>query len=381
MAEVYRPADAESLAECVAAGVEARRPMAIRGAGTSRLSIDADAILDLTAHRGVIDYDPEELVVSVRSGTPLAEVEALLAERRQMLAFDPVDPMTIGRGAPGGVTIGGVVASGNEGPRRVSAGAARDHLLGFTAVSGRGDHFKAGGRVVKNVTGFDLAKLFTGSWGTLGVFDAVTLRVLPLPRFEATLVVSCDCRQGGALMAAALRHAATVSCAAWHDGRALLRLEGFRPSVDARFDQLVQTLGCPAAERADAGDSAALWDAVRTVAPIAAADALWRASLPATNGAAFAEPFVAEGATALLDWGGARVWLGAADKEDAGAGIVHDRAATLGGHARLARASPAVRKLAAPPSPDAVTAKLHARLRDAFDPHHLLNPGLDPWER
>lgn len=380
MVEVCRPDNAHSLAECVAECVEARRSIAVRGAGTSRLSIEADSILDLSLHHGLIDYDPEELVISVRSGTSLAEIQALLEERQQMLAFDPVDPMTIGGGAPGGTTIGGVIASGNEGPRRVSAGAARDHLLGFTAISGRGDHFKAGGRVVKNVTGFDLAKLFTGSWGTLGVFDIVTLRVLPLPRFEATLVIRCDCRRGGRLMAAALRHAATVSCAAWHNGRAMLRLEGFRPSVEARIDQLVRALGCHAAELADSADSVALWDEVRTVSPIAATDALWRASLPTTEGAAFVEPFLAEGASVLLDWGGARVWLGVGDEGDAAADVVHRRVMALGGHARLVRASPAVRKQA-PPAADAVTAKLNARLRDAFDPHRLLNPGLDPWER
>ncbi|HEU4960584.1 MAG TPA: glycolate oxidase subunit GlcE [Sphingomonas sp.] len=378
---VHRPDSGEALAEVVADCVEARRPMAIRGAGTTDIVIDADAVIDVAAHRGIVDYDPDELVVTARSGTPLAEIEALLAARQQMLAFDPVDPKAIGGGAPGGATIGGVVASGNAGPRRVSAGAARDHLLGFTAVSGRGEAFKAGGRVVKNVTGFDLAKLFAGSWGTLGVLDTVTLRVLPAPRFEATLIVPCDCGEAGRIMAAALRHAVAVSCAAWCDGRALLRIDGFRPSVDARFDQLARMVDRPGVERADGAESARLWNGVRTVAAIATTAALWRVGLPTMRGAAFAEAMTGEGFRVLIDWGGARVWLGGNDDGDGRASVIHQRAAASGGHARLVRASPAVRAHAAPPPPDAATAMLLRRLREAFDPHALFNPGLDPWER
>lgn len=377
---VHRPDSGEALAGIVAECVEARRPMAIRGAGTTDIVIDADTVIDIAAHRGIVDYDPEELIVVARSGTPLAEIEALLASRQQMLAFDPVDPKAISGGAPGGATIGGIVASGNAGPRRVSAGAARDHLLGFTAISGRGEPFKAGGRVVKNVTGFDLAKLFAGSWGTLGVLDTVTLRVVPAPRFEATLIFPCDCVEAGRIMAAGLRHAAAVSCAAWSDGRALFRIDGFRPSVDAWFDQLARMVGRPA-ERADGDDSKRLWNAMRTVEAIPATGALWRVGLPTTRGAAFAEAMAGEGFRVLIDWGGARVWLGGADDGDVGAEMVHRRAAASGGHARLVRASPAVRARAAPPPPDAVTAMLHRRLREAFDPHGLFNPGLDPWEQ
>jgi glycolate oxidase FAD binding subunit len=186
--------------------------------------------------------------------------------------------------------------------------------------------------------------------------------------------------EAGRIMAAGLRHAAAVSCAAWSDGRALFRIDGFRPSVDAWFDQLARMVGRPA-ERADGDDSKRLWNAVRTVEAIPATAALWRVGLPTTRGAAFAEAMAGEGFRVLIDWGGARVWLGGADDGDAGAEMVHRRAAASGGHARLVRASPAVRARAAPPPPDAVTAMLHRRLREAFDPHGLFNPGLDPWEQ
>ncbi|WNO54081.1 glycolate oxidase subunit GlcE [Stakelama saccharophila] len=369
---MIRPENSEALTIAIREHVEARRTIAVRGGGSTGWRGDADVHADLSAHRGVLDYDPEELVLTVRAGTPLSEVEALLAERRQMLAFDPVDAGLVRDGRAAGATVGGVVATGNAGPRRVTAGATRDHLLGFTAVSGRGEAFKAGGRVVKNVTGFDLPKLFTGSRGTLGVFDTLTLRVLPAPRFEASMVVKASCMEAEPVMHRAMRHPAGISCAAWQAGRLLLRLEGFRPSVDARFDAVATMIGADRVERIEAEESAGLWRGVAQVALLRKTPTLWRTSLPATAGVAFAARMMAEGFAALIDWGGARVWLGG---EHAAATMVYRLAAEMGGHARLVRGvsdTPA-------PLPDTVTRTTSERIRDAFDPHRLLNPGLDPW--
>ena len=233
------------------------------------MPVDAAALLDMRAVAGITDYDPDELVLTARAGTPLTEIEAALGERQQMLAFEPFDHAPLFGELPGGATLGGIIAGNVSGSRRLSMGAARDHILGFTAVSGRGEALKGGGAVVKNVTGFDLPKLMAGSWGTLAVLITITMRVLPRPRTETTaLFRGLSDQAANRLMSAALALPAAVSAAAHlPSSRAAasyattaLRLEGFGPSVDARCRELLRALApLGAGEVVTGEESRAFW--------------------------------------------------------------------------------------------------------------------------
>jgi glycolate oxidase FAD binding subunit len=310
----------------------------------------------MIAFAGVIDYDPAELVLTVGAGTPMAEIEALVASKNQMLAFEP-------HGAPGS-TIGGVVAAGVSGSRRVSRGAVRDHLLGFKAVSGRGEAFVGGAKVVKNVTGYDLPKLACGSWGRLFALTEVTLKVLPGPPEQVTLAVDgLDAAGAIALMSKAMGSQADVAAAGSVDGVTALRLEGFGPSVAARRAMLQRM----APLRVLPGDEAeAFWSSLKN--PLPAAPALWRLSLPASRAVAV----VGQGLGPwLMDWAGGRVWLACDDAE-----AVRTAAAAANGHALLMRAPEGLRRTvpALPPQPAPVMA-LEARVRRAFDPMGVFESG------
>ena len=236
-----RPQNTEELAAMIADAAASKRKLELRGGG-SKAEVGAPReaeIVEMTAFTGVIDYDPSELVITLGAGTPLEEVEALVGSERQMLAFEPAGVV--------GSTIGGVVAAAMSGSRRVSRGAVRDHLLGFKAVSGRGEGFVGGGKVVKNVTGYDLPKLAAGSWGRLFALTEVTLKVVPRPPEALTLAVQgLQARQASALMAIAMGSQAEVAAAA-HDpsgkGITAIRLEGFGPSVAARRGLLERLMG------------------------------------------------------------------------------------------------------------------------------------------
>jgi glycolate oxidase FAD binding subunit len=383
MAEIFAPQSPEEVCELIGDARAQGRTIAVRGRGSCALSgrTSAEWVLETGRLAGIVDYDPDELVITARAGTPLAEIEAALGERQQMLAFDPV-PAAVALGERHtGATIGGIVASGSAGPRRLTAGAVRDHLLGFSAVSGRGEAFKAGGRVVKNVTGFDLPKLFAGSWGTLGILDTVTFRTLPAPRFEASLRLRVGLDQADSLMAAAMRHSAVVSCAA-HSGEAtLLRLEGFRPSVDARFEGLARDLAdFGPVERVEGEESRRMWDGIRTLDLLPADAALWRISVPAADGIRVLAGLEELAVGWLVDWGGARLWLAVPDSGDAGATRVRGAAVEAGGHAVLLRASDGVRSAAGTSPRNPLIERLAERLKAAFDPGSILNPGLDIQE-
>jgi len=211
----HAPATAAEVHDIVAAAVAHRSSLEVCGGGSKRpmrLPIEAAARLDTRSLTGITDYDPEELVITARAGTPLAEIEAVIKEREQMLAFEPFDHAPLFGAAPGSATLGGIIAANVSGPRRLSSGAARDHILGFTAVSGRGETLKCGGAVVKNVTGFDLPKLMAGSFGTLAVLISLTLRVLPRARAETTLLFrELSDQTANALMCTAMATPAAVS--------------------------------------------------------------------------------------------------------------------------------------------------------------------------
>jgi glycolate oxidase FAD binding subunit len=186
MGETFKPQDASQVEEAIGWALGTKTPLDVMGRGTKRALgrpvTTAGAVLDLSALSGIAVYEPEELILTAQAATPLSEVQAALSAQGQMLAFEPWDPNPILGGTVGAGTLGGVIMAGLAGPRRIMVGAARDHLLGFKGVSGRGEPFKSGGRVVKNVTGFDLSKLLAGSFGTLAAVTEITCKVLPRPK-------------------------------------------------------------------------------------------------------------------------------------------------------------------------------------------------------
>jgi len=356
------------------------RTLAIRGGGSKAgfgARVEATT-LDMRGFTGIVDYDPAELVLTVCAGTPLVEVEAALAAQGQMLAFEPWDHGPLFGAAAGHATIGGIVAAGVAGPRRLSAGGARDHLLGFTAVSGTGERFVAGGRVVKNVTGFDLAKLMAGSWGRLAAMTQLSLKVLPRPREQTTLAAKgLDAAAAQALMLWALGTSASVAAAAHLPaactaGRALtlLRLEGFGPSVEARCHALIRDCADPL-QRLPEDEAAACWQAIGTAASLEG-PLLWRAQLPGSSAAPVADWLEANGAGWLIDWGGALLWTDWAGDP----APLRDHVAAAGGHAALVRAPADVRmRIPAQHPREPGVAALEARIRRAFDPDGVFETG------
>lgn len=364
---MLRPSFIDELCEIVAGATKLR----LRGGGSKDAvgAPDDAQIVDMRGFAGVVDYDPPELVLTVGAGTPLAEIELLLASERQMLAFDPFDHGAMLGGAAGAATIGGVVAAGVAGPARLSRGGARDHLLGFTAVSGRGERFVAGAKVVKNVTGYDLSKPIAGSWGRLVAVTELTLKVLPRPVTQHTLAVrGLDVRAAVTAMAAAMGSAAEVSAAAhlpdWR-GEAVtaVRLDGFPASVAARAAML------PGFDALDDAEGEALWDAVRFAKLLDPARPLWRLIVAAGQAPDVVAGF---GEEWLLDWAGGLIWLAS----DADPAAIRAAAVAAGGHATLFRADAAMRA-AVPmlhPQPAAYAA-LEARVRAAFDPRGVFDTG------
>jgi len=387
------PSAADDLAEIVREAAARGTPLSVCGqgskAGLGRHTPTAESVTT-SAMTGVTLYEPEELVLSARAGTPLAEIAALLDARGQQLAFEPMDYGPLLGGAPGAATIGGMVAVNASGSRRIKAGAARDHLLGFSCVTGRGEIVKSGGRVMKNVTGYDLSKLVCGSFGTLAVLTEVTLKVLPKPETEQTLIVS-GLAEEAAL--AALRLASGAPCevssfavlpnvAPGLPGPvAALRLEGPAISVAARRDDLALRLADfgGRVETLDAAASRALWTAVRDAAPLAGEGQIWRISTAPTQGYRFVDALRRAGAPLLAhfyDWAGGLVWLRLEPAPDAHAGTIRAALAPLGGHATLVRAGEDIRARVDvfQPQPAALAA-LTRRVKDSFDPAHILERG------
>jgi glycolate oxidase FAD binding subunit len=387
----FSPTDERQLAEIVAAAVAREEPMELVAGGSKRglgRPMQTPHVLDLSGFAGIRQYEPAELVVTAGAATPLAEIEAALDAAGQMLAFEPADWRALLGTEERGQTLGGVVACNLAGPRRIRQGAARDHFLGFRGVSGRGDAFKAGGRVVKNVTGYDLCKLMAGSYGTLAALTEISIKVLPRP--EATRTITIRRLDDGAALAAMIQAlnsshelsgSAHLPAALAPEGAALtaVRVEGPAPSVEARAAALEKELASfgPIAVLRDEA-SAALWRTIRDAAPLVplADRAVWRISVPPTA----APGLVATLARSLdfrhfYDWGGGLVWLAVAGSDDGGAAAI--RAALAGGgHATLLRAAEGLRA-AVPvfqPQPPAIAA-LTARVKDSFDPRRVLNRG------
>jgi glycolate oxidase FAD binding subunit len=396
MVEIYRPETAEELRDLVSAAVANEAPLEVLGHGTKRdfgRPVETERLIQADRLAGIELYEPGELVLSAGAGTPLAEIEAALVDNHQAFAFEPPDlgPLF---GAPAGqATIGGVVAANLAGPRRIKTGAARDHMLGFTAVTGRGDIVKSGGRVVKNVTGYDLSKLMTGSFGTLAVLTTVTLKVLPAAETERTLLVGDGERR--ALLAglrSAVGSAYDVAGAAWLPAEAAakaglaegdvaaIRLEGPEPSVRYRADALRTLLGLAEAglDEIDDARSRNLWRQIRDVEPLLGnATQVVRASIPPAAADEVWERLSAiEALAGYADWAGGLLWLGCATPDPAVVSQVRDLIAAGGGHATLIKAPEEVRQQVEVFQPQpAPLARLTARVKESFDPSRVLNPG------
>lgn len=381
----HRPAGVAELAGLIAGAAAEERRLEIIGGG-SKATIGApaggpggeSALLDMGAFAGVVDYAPGELVLTVGAATPLAEVEALLAGAGQMLAFEPFDHAALLGGEPARATIGGVVAAGVAGSRRLSAGGARDHVLGLAAVSGRGEAFVAGGKVVKNVTGYDLPKLLAGSWGRLAALTEITLKVLPAPRAVATVVIpGLDAEAAVRAMSRAAGSPHAVAAAAHLPGgeagqaATLLRIEGFPASVAARCAAVREMFAAERASLADEAEAAALWRAVGEAGPLAGSAVLWRIHLPARGAAGLVGALERAGAGWLMDWAGGLVWTDCPDPAQ-----VRGAAAAAGGEAMLVRAPAAMRAAVAAFHPRAEgVAALSRRLEAGFDPAGVFRTG------
>ncbi len=401
-AENLKPRDAMEVEQAIQWAIGNGATLEVVGHGSKRAigrAAQWDATLDLSGLTGVTLYEPAELVLSAKAGTPLAEIETLVAAKGQQLAFEPMDYGALLGTAEGAGTIGGAIAANLSGPRRVKAGAARDHFLGVAAVSGRGETFKSGGRVVKNVTGYDLCKLLAGSWGTLAAMTEVTIKTLPRAETEATiLILNLDDATAHKVMAAAMGSFADVSAAA-HLPAAIaariaataaargavtaFRLEGVAPSVTHR-KSVLEMLAAPfgALGTLDEAASRTLWRAIRDVTPFAAAGPagdryVWRISTAPTRGTEVGRRLVeAAGAEVMYDWAGGLIWAAVPAADDAHARLARATAAAAGGHATLIRAPAALRAAVEvfEPQPAALAA-LTKRVRESFDPQGVLNAG------
>src|ERR1700676_2153928 len=402
MADSLKPRDAAEVEQTIRAALADGKTLELIGRGTKRAigrAAQWDATLDLSGLSGVTLYEPEELVLSAKAGTPLAEIEALAAASQQELAFEPMDYGALLGGEAGAGTIGGAIAANLSGPRRIKAGAARDHFLGFSAVSGRGETFKSGGRVVKNVTGYDLCKLVAGSWGTLAAMTDVTIKTLPKGETGQTMLVfNLDEVTARKVMAAAMGSFGDVSAAAHlpapisvriaevasaQAAVTAFRLEGVAPSVAQRkivLEQLLSPFGS-LGTLAEA-PSRAFWRAVRDVTPFAAKGPagkhdLLRISTAPARGGEVGRALVNElDAEVLYDWAGGLAWAAVPPADDANAPLVRSTVAAAGGHATLIRAPAAVRAAVAVFTPEpAPLAALTHRVRKGFDPQGVLNAG------
>ena len=380
MTPSYKPRTVQELADYVAIGAK----LEIVGSGTKRglgRPLQAETALDMSGFTGISLYEPEELVLEAGAGTRLSDIEKALAEHNQQLAFEPPDYSKL-LGVKHNGTLGGLMACGLSGPRRIKAGAARDHILGIAGVSGRGEIFKAGGRVVKNVTGFDVAKLMTGSYGTLAALTSITVKVLPAAATEETLVFNglSDAKAMQA-MSLAMQSACDVSGAAHLPGKpaqTLFRLEGIQPSVVYRRQKLASHLKIfGASDYLSEKESSSEWKAIRDVERLSADDTrfVWKLSVTPSKAAETVARISKQlDVQYFYDWAGGLVWLGVPRSNQAYAYII--RNCVEDGHATLFRAEEDVRERIEvfEPQLPALSA-LTKRVKASFDPHGVFNHG------
>ncbi len=415
MGDRFKPDSIEQVAEIVSWAAAETTPIEVLGRGSKAVlgrPTQTEYSLDLSALTGITLYEPDELVLSARAGTPMAEIEAALAEENQYLAFEPADYGPLLKGSaqemgPSG-SLGGVVSCNLAGPRRIKSGAARDHFLGLKGVSGRGEVFQAGGRVVKNVTGYDLMKLHAGAYGTLSALTDVTVKVLPAPeKTRSVLLFGLDDAEAVIAMTQAMGSSHEVSAAAYlpaaiaqefassrfPDAQSVtaIRVEGPGPSVNHRCAALRNELtGQAETEELHSHNSLSLWAFIRDVIPFALpsqdfsaeSDAVWRISVPPAQGADYVAALktsLGEDAATVryfFDWSGGLIWLALPEKDEARHEAVRSALAPFGGHATLIRASADLRNRIAVFQPlDLGIAALSSRVKKSFDPHGIMNPG------
>ena len=346
--------NSDALQQTVAQACDQRRPLCIQGAGSKLFLGHSDqcsdnTALDMRTHSGIVNYEPTELVVTARSGTPVAELEAALKVHGQMLAFEPPQHNKDS-------TIGGVVACGLSGPRRPVCGSVRDHVLGVRCINGRGELLSFGGQVMKNVAGYDVSRLLTGSMGTLAVMLDISFKVLPAPEAESTQVFELTQQQALHKMLQFMARPLPVSATAYNDGRLYVRVSGMEVAVAAAIAEL-------GGEQADNNWWSALRNQTLPLFDNNDSRNLWRLSVPAS---ALLPEIDGD---SLVDWGGAQYWL----RTDADASVVREQANRMGGHATLYSGDRDNIDVFHPlPKP---IMRWHQRLKGAFDPCNILNPG------
>ena len=397
----FHPATLDELQEAVAGALGRNQPLAVCGGGSKRglgrpMATSDELCLDRLT--GVVNFEPAELILTAMAGTPLAEIESLLAGRGQMLAFEPVDWRGLLGSESTTPTLGGALGCNLAGPRRIRAGAARDHFLGFSGVNGFGEAFKAGGKVVKNVTGYDLCKLLAGSYGTLSVLAEVTLKVMPRPDESMSLLITGlddataikaladglnsphEVSAAAHLPVAAAKRSGVNATASAGSSITALRLEGPGSSIAYRAGVLREVLASRGTIVAlDQSESERLWREIGEVKPLLPVEdrVVWRLSVPPASGpstvAAVARSL---DVAAFYDWAGGLIWLSVPEQGDGGAAVIRAALAVCGGHATLVRAPEAlrVRVPVFEPLPSALAA-LTRRVKESFDPKHLFNPG------
>ena len=338
----------------IASATASKTPLRIRGNGTKDWYGQElrGEILDTSAHSGIVSYDPTELVITARAGTTLREIGKALAEKKQMLAFEP--PRFDGL-----ATIGGIVASGLSGPRRQAVGSVRDFVLGASLMDGKGEVLSFGGQVMKNVAGYDVSRLLAGSLGTLGLILDVSVKVLPRPFAQHSLQFNADEDEALRMLNTWGGQPLPISGSCWHDGKLAVRLSGAQAAVDAAIVKMGGS---------ELPDAEAFWDSLREqshpfFAGVDEAHGLWRVSVPT-----FASKLNLPG-TQLVEWGGAQRWL----KTSADAATIRAAAAAAGGHATLHRGGDKSVGVFHPLAP--AVARIHRNLKNAFDPAGIFNPG------
>lgn len=399
MTDALKPRDAKDVEDAVQWALAESKALEVMGRGSKRAlgrPSQTDLTLDLSGLSGVTLYEPEELVLSAKAGTPISEIEALVASKNQQLEFEPMDYGPLLGQRDGAGSLGGALATNLAGPRRIKSGAARDHFLGFTAVSGRGETFKSGGRVVKNVTGYDLCKVLAGSYGTLAAMTDVTIKTLPRAETEETvLVLGLSDANAIKAMSAAMASSCDVSGAAHlpahiafrfggldsTQATTALRLEGVAPSVKHRKEALIALLQSHGSVTSIGVErSKLLWSSIRDVRPFAANGPsgqrpVWRVSTVPSKGAELAT-LIPPSAQMFYDWAGGLIWIAPLPGLDVATDEIRAAVRATGGHATLIRADASVRAASDVFEPqDGALAAVTKRVKESFDPKGVLNPG------
>ena len=399
--DVSCPSSTEELCELVKSSIASKSSLLVKGSGSKEgwgQPVGAGQSVSVQGLSGITLYEPEELVMTAAAGTSIEHIKNLLNDNNQHLAFEPPDLHRLYANKLGTGTLGGILACNLSGPRRIQAGAARDHFLGFEAVSGRGEIFKSGGRVVKNVTGFDLSKLLAGSFGTLAIMTSISIKVLPKPEKTRSILVfglsdheaikamgtalnSPNEVNGVAHIPSNLTAKSKVGCvSSSKKAVTIIRVQGPAPSVEARCTALRSLVnGFGDTEELHSQNSSIIWGEVADVADIidGPEKLIWRLSVPPSRSANIAQAIRdISDADIYFDWGGGLLWVGLSPDRGAIPVEIRSLITETGGHATLMRAPDTIRRITSVFQPQMTgVAALSEKLKENFDPLGILNPG------